>query len=160
MDVVYQTFDDDAIKTVTDATWSFFIMQFPAQKKAIMTTFVGTEGSEYSISSLFSTSAPQNLNGVYEPEYRWNLQDIDMQPVAGHEWKSAASGETYYTKYKINLAGDHPADLTVTMAWDDQEVEVENRFVYEGLGHVTGTLDGEVVNGTAWLEMQPVGTLN
>lgn len=160
MDVVYQTFDNAAIETVTDATWSFFIMQFPAQKKAIMTTFVGTEGSEYSVSSLFSTSAPKNLNGVYEPEYRWNLQDILMQPVAGSEWKSPASGETYYTEYKIKLGGEQPADLTVKMAWNDQEVQVENRFVYEGLGHVTGTLNGEVVTGTAWLEMQPVGTLN
>lgn len=159
MDVVYQTFDNAAIEIVKDSTWSFFIMQFPAQKKAIMATFVGTEGSDHNISSLFSMDAPKNLNGVYEPEYRWNLQDIDMQPVSGSEWKSPISDETYFTKYKIKLTGEHSADLTVTMAWDDQEVEVDKRFVYEGLGQVTGTLDGEVVNGTTWLEMQPIGKL-
>lgn len=69
-------------------------------------------------------------------------------------------GEIYYTKYKIVLSGERSADLTVTMAWNDQEVNAGSRFVYEGLGNVTGTLDGEVVNGSAWLEMQPIGKLN
>lgn len=160
MDVVYQTFDNAATEIVKDSTWAFFIMQFPEQKKAIMTTLVGTEVSDYRVSSLFSMDAPKNANGVLEPEYRWNLQDIVMQPVAGSEWKSPASGETYYTKYKIELSGDHTADLTVTMAWDDQEVNAGSRFVYEGLGKVTGTLDGEVIQGSAWLEMQPIGKLN
>lgn len=160
MDVVYQTFDDAAIKVVTDSTWSFFILQFPEQKKALMTTMVGTEGSDYRVSSLFSTDAQKNPNGVLEPQYRWNLQDINMQPVEGSEWTSPRSKLTYYTKYRILLSGERPADLTVTMAWEDQEVQVESRFVYEGLGNVTGTLDGEMVNGSAWLEMQPKGTLN
>ncbi len=160
MDVVYQTFDNAATDIVKDSSWAFFIMQFPEQQKAIMTTMVGTEVSEYHVSSLFSTKAPKNLNGVLEPEYRWNLQDIKMQPVTDSKWTSPVSGETYYTKYKINLSGDHTADLTVAMAWDDQEVNAGTRFVYEGLGHVTGTLDGETVNGTAWLEMQPIGKLN
>ena len=35
-------------------------------------------------------------------------------------------------------------------------VEDTMGFVCEGLGHVAGNLNGEVVNGTAWLEMQPV----
>lgn len=160
MDVVYQTFDKAAIDVIKDSTWSFFIMQFPAQKKAIMTTMVGTKGSDYRISSLFGMDAQKNDNGVLEPEYRWNLQDIDMKPVPGSQWKSPASGESYYTKYTIKLAGAHSADLRVDMAWPDQEVAVENRFVYEGLGKVTGTLDGEVVDGTAWLEMQPAGKLD
>lgn len=160
MDVVFQGFDDTAIDIVKErASWAFFIMQFPEQKKALMTTLVETKVSDYRVSSLFSMNAPTNTNGVLEPEYRWNLQDIDMQPVAGSEWVSRASGETYYTKYRIILSGEQPADLTVTMAWNEQEVNVDSRFVYEGLGNVTGTLNGEAVNGTAWLEMQPIGTL-
>lgn len=160
MDVVYQTFDDAATEIVKDSTWAFFIMQFPEQQKAIMTTLVGTKVSDYRVSSLFSMDAPKNPNGVLEPEHRWNLQDIVMKPIAGSEWKSPDSGEIYYTKYKIVLSGERSADLTVTMAWNDQEVNAGSRFVYEGLGNVTGTLDGEVVNGSAWLEMQPIGKLN
>lgn len=112
--------------------------------------------------ALAFTAASNNFElaiAVLEPEYRWNLQDIDMQPIAGSEWVSPASGETYYTKYRIILSGEQPADLTVTMAWNEQEVNVESRFVYEGLGNVTGTLNGEAVNGTAWLEMQLIGKL-
>lgn len=66
---MYQTFDNDATEIIKDATWSFFIMQFPQQQKAIMTTLVGTEVSDYRVSSLFSTDAEQNLNGVLEPEH-------------------------------------------------------------------------------------------
>lgn len=160
MDVVYQTFNDEAVEVVKDSTWAFFIMQFPAQQKALMTTLVGTKASDYRVSSLFSTNAPKSPNGVLEPEYRWNLQDIAMQPVAGSEWRSPDSGEVYYTQYKIVLSGERAADLTVTMAWNEQEVKAGTRFVYEGLGNVTGTLDGEVVSGSAWLEMQPIGKLN
>lgn len=160
MDVVYQTFDQTANEIIKDASWSFFIMQFPKQKKAIMTTLVKTKVSDYRVSSLFGMDAPQDANGVLEPEYRWNLQDINMQPVSGSEWVSPESGEKYYTQYKINLGGAHTADLTVTMAWNAQEVKAGTRFVYEGLSDVTGMLDGQAVDGTAWLEMQPIGKLN
>lgn len=159
MDVVYQTFDNEGIDIVKDATWSFFIMQFPQQQKALMTTLVGTKVSDYRVSSLFSMDAPRNSNGVLEPEHRWNLQDIEMRPVPGSEWISPDSAEIYYTQYRITLTGERTADLTVTMAWNDQEVSAGTRYVYEGLGDVSGVLDGEQVRGTAWLEMQPIGTL-
>ncbi len=163
MDVVYQTFDDAAINVIKDSTWSFFIMQIKGdddKERAIMTTQVGTKlHGEYHISSLFSGDAAKNANGVLEPEYRWNMQDIQILPVAGSEWTSPASNASYYTKYKVILGGARPADLTITMDWNEQEVKAMGRFVYEGLSNVTGTLDGKPVSGTAWLEMQPVGKL-
>lgn len=159
MDVVYQTFEDSAQDTIKDATWSFFIMQFPKQKKAIMTTVVGTPLGTYPISSLFTHDAPKNANGVLEPKYRWNLQDIQMTPVPGKVWISPQSNLSYATEFNIDLAGEYPTHLHVKMAWDEQEAKVLGRFVYEGLGHVTGTLNGEPVDGTAWLEMQPIGNL-
>jgi hypothetical protein len=162
MDVVYQTFDDKAIDVIKDSTWSFFIMQLKeagGKEKAIMTTRVGTKVSDYQVSSLFDADAKKNANGVLEPEYRWNLQDIEMKPVPGSEWKSPASKESYYTKYTVKLGGERPADLTVTMDWPEQEINVMGRFVYEGLGNVSGMLNGKPVTGTAWLEMQPVGKL-
>ena len=162
MDVVLQTFEDSAINIIKDSTWSFFIMQLQqadGQEKAIMTTRVGTKLSDYQVSSLFSGDAKKNPNGVLEPEYRWNLQDIKMEPIKGSEWESKASGASYYTKYKVTLGGARPADLTVTMEWPEQEISLMGRFVYEGLGRVSGTLDGKPVSGTAWLEMQPVGKL-
>ena len=82
MDVVYQTFEDSTADIIKDATWSFFIMQFPKQKKALMTTTVGTPVGTYPISSLFTHDAPKNANGVLEPKYRWNLQDIKITRAA------------------------------------------------------------------------------
>lgn len=162
MDVVYQTFEDAAINVIKDASWSFFIMQIKGAdgtEQAIMTTRVGTKLSNYQVSSLFGADAKKNPNGVLEPEYRWNLQDIKIEPIRGSEWRSPASGASYYTKYTVKLGGARPANLTVTMDWPEQELGVMNRYVYEGLGNVSGTLDGKPVSGTAWLEMQPIGKL-
>ena len=159
MDVVYQTFEDSTADIIKDATWSFFIMQFPKQKKALMTTTVGTPVGTYPISSLFTHDAPKNANGVLEPKYRWNLQDIKITAVPDKMWTSPQSKLSYYTEFKIDLAGEYPTHLHVKMAWDEQEANVLGRFVYEGLGNVTGTLNGEPVEGTAWLEMQPIGKL-
>lgn len=160
MDVVYQTFEDSTADIINDATWSFFIMQFPKQKKALMTTTVGTPVGTYPISSLFTHDAPKNANGVLEPQYRWNLQDIQITPMKDKTWTSPQSNLIYYTEFKIDLAGEYPTHLHVKMAWDEQEANVLGRFVYEGLGNVTGTLNGEPVEGTAWLEMQPIGKLS
>ncbi len=159
MDVVYQNFDNASEEIIKDATWSFFIMQFPKQKKALMTTTVGTPLGTYPISSLFAHDAPKNANGVLEPQYRWNLQDIKITRLTDKVWTSPQSNLSYYTEFKIDLAGEYPTHLHVKMAWDEQEANVRGRFVYEGLGNVTGTLNGEPVEGTAWLEMQPIGKL-
>lgn len=162
MDVVYQTFSDKAVDVIKDATWSFFIMQLKeagGREKAIMTTRVETKVSDYRVSSLFDANAKKNDNGVLEPEHRWNLQEITIEPVKGSEWKSKASDASYYTKYTVKLGGERPAYLTVTMDWPEQEIKVIDRFVYEGLGNVSGVLDGKPVTGTAWLEMQPIGKL-
>jgi len=159
MDVVYQTFEKSTDDIIADATWSFFIMQFPKQKKALMTTVVGTPLGDYPISSLFTHDAPKNPNGVLEPAYRWNMQDIRVTPLTDKIWTSPRSKLKYHTEFKIDLDGEYPTHLHVKMAWDEQEAKVEDRFVYEGLGNVTGTLNGEPVEGTAWLEMQPIGNL-
>lgn len=160
MDIVYQSFDAAAQSIVKTATWNFFTLQFPDDNLAMMVTSVHNDyNGDLPVATLFSTTGTKSANGALNPSYRWNLQDIAITPVSGKTWTSPSSNLTYYTQYKITLGGEHKADLTVTMSWDEQELKVNNTVKYEGYAEVTGTLDGKTVSGSAWVELQPAGHL-
>lgn len=160
MDIVYQSFDAAAQEVVKTATWNFFTLQFPDENLAMMVTGVHNDyNGDLPVATLFSALGNKSANGALNSIYRWNLQDIEITPVSGSTWTSPSSNLTYYTQYKITLGGEHKADLTVTMSWDEQELKVNNTVKYEGYADVTGTLDGKTVNGSAWVELQPAGHL-
>jgi len=79
--------------------------------------------------------------------------------VPDHTWTSQSSNLTYNTQYNITLGGTRQANLVVTMDWNEQELKVNNTVKYEGFANVSGTLDGENVEGSAWVELQPAGHL-
>lgn len=158
MDVVYQSFDSAALSVVKTATWEFFSLQFPQRNQALMVTRVrNDQNGEIPVASLFSTNATRSANGALNPEHRWNLQEIDIKPIPGHTWTSPTTNLIYNTKYNITLGGTRKANLVVTMAWNEQEIQDGNTAKYEGLADVSGTIDGEAVNGSAWVELQPAG---
>ncbi len=160
MDIVYQSFDAAAQGIIKTATWNFFTLQFPDDNLAMMVTSVHNDSNgNLPVATLFSTTGTKSANGAVNAIYRWNLQDISIEPVSGKTWTSPSSKLTYYTQYKITLTGEHKADLTVTMSWDEQELKVNNTVKYEGYADVTGTLDGKTVNGSSWVELQPAGHL-
>jgi len=160
MDVVFQSFDSAAQDVVKTATWNFFSIQFPQSNRALMVTNIHNDSNGgLSVASLFSTTATRSANGALNPEFRWNLQDIEITPVPGHTWTSQSSNLTYNTQYNITLSGTRQANLVVTMAWNEQELQINNTVKYEGYANVSGTLDGENVQGAAWVELQPAGHL-
>ena len=160
MDIVYQSFDAAAQEVIKSATWNFFTLQFPDENLAMMVTSVHNDSNgDLPVATLFSTTGTKSANGALNSIYRWNLQDIKIEPVSGKTWTSPASNLTYYTQYKITLGGEHKADLTVTMSWDEQELKVNDTVKYEGYADVSGTLDGKTVSGSSWVELQPAGHL-
>ena len=78
---------------------------------------------------------------------------------------SPTTGLSYAQEYRIRLSSeDRTADLTVRMVREDQEIYIDLRkwdlgetIKYEGLATVTGRLDGNAVEGTAIIEVQPYG---
>ena len=163
-DIVYQSFDTDAINIVRSATWNFFSIQFPDLKQAMMVTSVKNDSNgTLKAASLFTTTATRARNGALNPEYRWGLKSIEIKPAPDCTWTSPESKLTYNTKYIITLTGERTANLTVTLIWNAQELIVKNQTTghdtvkYEGLADVQGTLDGAAVRGPAWVELQPAG---
>lgn len=160
MDIVYQAFDASALNIVQSANWSFFSIQLPDSGQALMVTNINNDvNGSLPVASLFTSSGSRTANNGISPLYRWNIQDIQINPVSGYMWTSPTSQLTYYTKYNIILSGSHSANLIVTLSWNDQELNFSTKIFYEGLANVTGVLDGEQVQGLAWLEQQPAGHL-
>ena len=63
-----------------------------------------------------------------------------------------------YTAELTDAAGSR-STLNYEALYEDQEVSVAGRTVYEGLFRVTGELDGDSVEGYAWAEIQPSGSV-
>lgn len=160
MDIVYQSFDSAALEVVNTATWNFFSLQFPQSNRALMVTDIhNDQNGSLPVASLFSTLGARSPNGALIPEFRWNLQNIEITPVPGYTWTSPESTLTYHTRYNITLGGARQADLVVAMAWNAQEFKANDTVKYEGYATVSGTLDGENVEGSAWVEVQPADHL-
>lgn len=101
-------------------------------------------------------------NGSLAASRRWNMDDVRVDADPSASWTSPRSGKHYSTRYQVRLAGSDgasSASLTYRALYDDQELTVAGRTVYEGLFVVRGTLGGKPVSGYAWAEIQPSGTL-
>lgn len=70
---------------------------------------------------------------------------------------SPVSHHKYDLDYRITLSPGNESALTVQMVRPNQELRTpDDRYIYKGLGTVTGTLDGEPVTGTAFTELESV----
>jgi hypothetical protein len=143
-DYVAQTFNNAGLEILSDVGWTFFAIQFPAEKMSIMVTQITTQTSGiYTLANLFTETETT----------RWNLNDIDIQ--GSNIWMSPTSGKEYYMRHVITLTNPS-ATLTVDTEWDDQEISVEGQTKYEGICTVTGTVLGNAVNGFSWLEQEAI----
>ena len=109
-----------------------------------------------------ATNGPRHRNGALKNSMAWDMDHVTLAPDSTSSWTSPRSGKTYATKYTAQLKGRDGkvnGSLTYRVVYDDQELDVDSRTVYEGLYRVTGTIDGSKVRGYAWAEIQPSGTL-
>jgi hypothetical protein len=107
------------------------------------------------------TDGDMTLNYAHNAKYNWAINNINIEAVPGTTWTSPRSYLDYAMQHRIQLmSADFPADLTITMVRDDQEIYVDkNTIKYEGLATVSGTLGSVAVTGQAFVEIQPVGHL-
>jgi predicted secreted hydrolase len=62
------------------------------------------------------------------------------------------TGIVYCLTQKVEIPGLKDTLLTFASSLTDQEFQTETDPIYEGVGRVTGTLNGEKVAGKAWIE--------
>ncbi len=163
VDYVTQTFDAKADEVVRNGVqWTEFSVLFDDD-----TTMKLGEVTQKSVGTLpyaviLSADGSRHANGALEAAERWDIGDITITPDTSSTWTSPRSQKTYAMRYTAELkesASSPPGSLTFTAVYDDQEVSVGGRTVYEGLYEVSGTIDGDPVSGYAWAEIQPSGSL-
>ena len=162
-DYVTQSFDAAAAKVVDGGVeWTEFSTLLDGERTmkvgVVEQKSVGT--LPYAIE--LRADGHRLANGSLEASQRWPIGDITITPDTSDTWTSPRSGKTYAMRYTAELKGgdgSSSASLTYEAVHDDQELVVAGRTVYEGLYRVTGRLDGHTVDGYAWAEVQPSGTL-
>ncbi len=162
MDNVVQSYDEQAKEVLIDgdASWEFFSIMLPEESAALMVIQITSANGTLHVASLFREGSGTTQNGALQAAYSWPLDGIDIAAVNGSTWTSPNTGLQYAQQHRIQLASDTmPADLTIQMVRENQEIAVGDTVKYEGLAAVEGTLGGEEVTGTAFVELQPVGHL-
>ena len=161
MDYVVQSYDQRAQDVFSEASWSFYAIQLPDINAALMVIEINSATGSLPIARLFNTEGGMTLNYAHKPKYTWAINNINIQVVPGTNWTSPKSNLDYAMQHRIQLmSADFPADLTLTMVRDDQEIYINDKTIkYEGLAKVTGTLGSVTVSGQAFVEIQPVGHL-
>lgn len=163
-DNVEQQYDAAARQVISNGvTWMEFSVQFPKTKQAMKIGFVEQASvGQLDYAMLHDADSPKARNGSYTDSVNWDMDKIHITPVPSSLWKSPASGQSYYTRFHVTLDGARPqqrAKLLIAAKFRDQEVNADQRTVYEGLFSVNGTLCGKKVTGQAWTEVQPAADL-
>lgn len=161
MDYVVQSYDQKASEVFSNASWDFYAIQLPEANAAIMVIEINSATGSLPIATLFRSDSDRTLNSARKAVHSWAINEINIYHVPGTDWKSPRSGLSYAMQHHIQLTSeDYPADLTIKMVRDDQEIMIDStKIKYEGLGSVEGTLGGQSVSGQAFVEIQPVGEL-
>ena len=161
VDYVTQSFDAAASAVVDNGVqWTEFSTLLDDGRSLKVGETVQSSVGTLPYAMMLSTDGERLANGSLAASQRWTIGDITITPDQSSVWTSPRSGKSYFTTYTAELAGTDAkstASFTYTAVIDDQEVDVAGRTVYEGLYAVSGTLDGQPINGYAWAEVQPVG---
>ena len=153
-DVITASYDEQALKVYKNLLSTFFAIQFPEEKTAIMVLQIDSANGSMPIATLYSDDSERTRNSARKPVYSWPINGIKIDPDPDHIWVSEATGKSYPLQYRIRLeSADRQADLTITMAIDNQEVVTPDETSYAGLGTVKGTLEGHPVTGQVFMEV-------
>ena len=159
MDNIVQTYDKQASEAlIGNASWEFFSIMLPEENAAIMVIQIKSATGTLPVATLFRDDSGRTRNSARKAVHSWEIDKIDIEPVPGTKWRSPKTKQEYFQEHRIRLgAGTCPADLTIKMVLENQEIVYGKMIKYEGLASVEGTLGGKPVKGTAFVELQPVG---
>lgn len=160
MDNVVQSYGEQASEILADASWEFYSIMLPEADTAIMVLQVTSSTGTLPVATLFSDDGDRTRNSARKAVHSWKIDEIDIEAVPGTTWVSPGTSLEYAQQHRIKLGSETlPADLTLTIVRENQEVVVGDTIKYEGLAFVEGTLGDQQVTGTAFVELQPLGHL-
>ena len=153
-DVISASYDQQALEVYKDLRSQFFAIQLPEEKAAIMVLQIDSANGSMLIATLYREDGDRTLNSARKPVYSWPIDGIKIEPDPDVTWTSPTTLKLYHMQYRIRLeSADRQADLTITMAINNQEIVTPAETTYAGLGTVKGTLEGHPVTGQVFMEV-------
>lgn len=161
MDYCAETLNEEFQAVVEDSGFLFFALQFPSRGEAMMVFQLDTRtAGQLNVARRYKVNGATARNGAVLPMVEWDYDKIHIWPLQGAVWKSKVTGLTYPMEYLIWLEGRslaHEGVLLVKAVRHNQELVIGSSVQYQGLYSVKGTLGGKMVQGQAWVEIQPPG---
>ena len=157
LDYFVQSYSIESLGNMTGSKWNWIAIQMPEINAALNLLDLINDKGELSSARLFNNSGDKSLNGARTASHSWEIENINVDPVAGSEWVSS-TGKEYFLTYHITLKSSTlPGNLLVEVFKDQELVISEEQTDYQGLGKVTGTLgDVDIGTGQAWLEIEAI----
>lgn len=155
-DYTVASYDTQAVENLIEypASWKFFSIMLPNENASIMAIRIYSKTGVMQMAKLYRVGQQTQRNGSHNAAYTWDSVKIEG---LGDIWKSPASGIEYDMKYRLRFGPSNQSTVTMTMVRPDQEIYTpDGRYIYEGLGTVTGIVDGKKVEGTAFTELESV----
>lgn len=158
MDYLVQTYNDDAKAVVDKCSWFFADIQLNGSLSMMLFELKTKTSGTLPVAKIFRRKRGER-NGSVNSIYSWDIDKVNISPVAGSEWESPASHVKYNMEYTVNLTSDNKkynGTLTITMLRNNQEICIPTQDPqYEGVATVVGILGGRKVKGYAWVEIKP-----
>ncbi len=155
-DYTVASYDTQAIENVITypASWKFFSIMLPSENAAIMAIRIYSKTGVMQMAKLYRVGQETQRNGSHNAAYTWDSVSIEG---IGDIWESPASHIKYDMQYRLRFGPNNQSTITMKMVRPDQEIYTpDDRYIYEGLGTVTGIVDGKKVEGTAFTELESV----
>ena len=155
-DYTVASYDTQAVENVITypASWKFFSIMLPHENAAIMAIRITSKTGVMQMAKLYRVGQGTQRNGSHNAVCVWDNVEIEG---LGDIWTSPASGIKYDMQYRLKLGPHNQSTITMKMVRPDQEIHSpDDRWIYEGLGTITGTLNGKNVTGTAFTELESV----
>ncbi len=122
--------------------WDWFSMQLDDGREILVYTIRHADGTldPFSYGSLILEDGSQK-----------QLESRDFLIETTGTWKSENSGTQYPSGWRVTIP-DEEIDLEITPLMKDQELRVSYTY-WEGAVQITGTWDGQPVNGRGYVEL-------
>lgn len=133
---------------------TFFAIQFPDLNVAMMVLQIDSARGSALTATLYDENSQRSCNSARTPAFSWRINGIVIESDSARQWYSKASKTYWSLRYHIRLASSQRnADLTIDMKIEDMEIVQEHELTYAGPASVAGTIDGQVVNGQAFIQV-------
>ena len=105
MDDVVQTYDQQSLEALGEASWEFYSIMLPEENAALMVIAITSANGTLPVATLFNAEADRTANTALEGAVSWPIDQIDVEVVPGTECDQPAD------RTALRTTAPHPAGV-------------------------------------------------